>query len=98
MFDIRCCPVLPWVVLQALDLLAYAKRGTARSNLWLIKVIGQLYADKAVAAAVADRTGQHRSSMPDFIFTWHLNRWACCSRQHIMCYVWLFERLLRCVC
>jgi hypothetical protein len=65
---------LPWAVLQALDLLAYAKRGQARSKLWLVKVIGQQYADKAVADAVADRAGQQRSSMPDFIFTWHLNR------------------------
>jgi hypothetical protein len=30
-------------LMQALDLLAYAKRGTARSKLWLVKVIGQLY-------------------------------------------------------
>jgi hypothetical protein len=59
---------------QALDLLAYAKRCHPRSKLWLVKVIGQLYADKAVADAVADRAGQQRSGMPDFIFTWHLNR------------------------
>jgi hypothetical protein len=38
------CPALPWVVLHALDLLAYAKRGMARSQLWLVKVTGQLYA------------------------------------------------------
>ncbi|WIA21417.1 hypothetical protein OEZ85_000631 [Tetradesmus obliquus] len=61
---------------KALDLLAYARRGQPRSKLWLVKVIGQLYADKAVADAVADRAGQQRSAMQDFIFTWHLNRYG----------------------
>lgn len=63
-------------VLQPLDLLRYARRGHQRSKLWLVKVIGQLYADKAVADSVADRAGQPRSTMPEFIFTWHLNRYV----------------------
>lgn len=57
-----------------IDLLKYVKRGEVRSKLWVVKVIGQLYADKAVADAAADGQGQQRSGVAEFIVKWHLNR------------------------
>jgi hypothetical protein len=61
-------------VLQAINLLEYVSRGTRRSRLWVVKVLGQVTADKAVADTVADRQGIGRSSMKDFVSTWSLNR------------------------
>lgn len=58
------------------DLLEYVSRGSKRSRLWLVKVLGQVTADKAVADAVADRQGVGRSSWKDFVPTWGLTRQA----------------------
>lgn len=52
----------------------YVSRGQVRSRLWVVKVIGQLYADKAVADAAADAQGQQRSGIAAFTVKWHLNR------------------------
>ena len=62
---------LPW---QVADLLEYAARGSRRSRLWLVKVLGQVTADKAVADAVADRQGIQRSSWKEFVPAWGLTR------------------------
>jgi hypothetical protein len=56
--------------------LDYVPRGSKRSRLWLVKVLGQITADKAVADAVADRQGVPRSSMRDFVPTWASTRWV----------------------
>jgi hypothetical protein len=72
---------LPWLCLllqRPIDLMKYARRGQLRSRLWLTKVVGQLLADKVVADAVADRQQQPRSTMAEFIFTWHMNRCVVC--------------------
>lgn len=61
---------------KVLDLLKYAKRGQVRSQSWVVKVVGQLCADKAVADAAADAQGQGRGGMAEFIMNWHMNRWA----------------------
>jgi hypothetical protein len=63
-------------VSQAVDLIDYVSRGSKRSRLWLVKVLGQITADKAVADAVADRQGVRRSSWKDFVPTWGLTRQA----------------------
>eukprot|EP00775_Hariotina_reticulata_P007415 gene7415-7624_t len=61
---------------KSLDLLRLGRKGHVRSRLWVVKVIGQVYADKAVADAAADRQGQQRSSLTDFIISWHWNRYG----------------------
>jgi hypothetical protein len=58
------------------DLIDYVSRGSKRSRLWLVKVLGQITADKAVADAVADRQGVGRSNWKDFVPTWGLTRQA----------------------
>jgi hypothetical protein len=59
---------------KSIDLLRLARKGRVRSWLWVVKVVGQVYADKAVADAAADRQGQPRASLTDFIISWHWNR------------------------
>lgn len=60
---------------QAITLLEHAAAGHKRSKLWVVKLLGQLAADKAVADAVADRQGLARASLQDFLTnTWALNR------------------------
>lgn len=59
---------------QAVKLLDFVARGTRRSRLWLVKLVGQVTSDKAVADAVADRQGLARSSMRDFVPAWGLTR------------------------
>ena len=69
MYEASLCPAL-----QSVDLLDYVGCGVKRSRLWLVKLLGQITADKAVADAVADRQGVGRNSMKEFIPTWSLTR------------------------
>lgn len=62
------------VAWQVADLLEYAAQGSRRSRLWLVKVLGQITADKAVADAVADRQGIQRSCWKEFVPAWGLTR------------------------
>lgn len=59
---------------QVVDLLPLVRLGHKRSKMWLLKLLGQVTADKAVADAVADRQGLTRSSLKDFMVAWSLNR------------------------
>jgi hypothetical protein len=63
-----------YVLTQAINLLDFVSRGTKRSRLWLVKLVGQVTADKAVADAVADRQGLARTCMREFVPAWSLNR------------------------
>lgn len=75
--------VFPLVV-QAISLLEYAAAGHRRSQLWLVKLLGQIIADKALADAAADRQGASRASMTDFLPVWSLNRCRQGSHQGIL--------------
>lgn len=61
---------------KAVNLLDFVSRGTKRSRLWLVKLVGQVTADKAVVDAVADRQGLARTAMRDFVPAWSLNRYG----------------------
>lgn len=85
-------------VSQVVDLLECVSRGSKRSRLWLVKVLGQITADKAVADAVADRQGVRRSSWKDFVPTWGLTRQATCcgcSYRRLRLYVFRARAIFR---
>jgi hypothetical protein len=69
-------PVCTHAHTQETSLAQIARRGTARGQPWLLTVLGQLYADKALADDAADRMSTPRPRLRAFLQTWHGQRYG----------------------